>query len=175
MPDFKPIETSRLLLVPATEEDLLLLTEGEAEFEKVKNLSVAPGYLEFPEALPFTLEKARTSPEPERRWWAAHLFIHREDRALMGLGGYKGPPQDGVVEIGYGTSPAYRGQGFATEAAQALRDWAFTQPQVTGVCAHTLAQPNASTRVLEKAGFTRTAEIEDPDDGALWRWEVNRE
>ena len=38
--------------------------------------------------------------------------------------------------------------------------------------AHTLAQPSASTHVLERLGFTRTAEINDPDDGPIWHWQL---
>lgn len=37
--------------------------------------------------------------------------------------------------------------------------------------AHTLPERNASTRVLEKCGFTLVGEVVDPDDGVVWRWE----
>jgi hypothetical protein len=43
---------------------------------------------------------------------------------------------------------------------------------VTLVSAHTLAEENASVAVLRKSGFTRTTEILDPDEGAIWRWEL---
>jgi ribosomal-protein-alanine N-acetyltransferase len=39
------------------------------------------------------------------------------------------------------------------------------------VTAHTLAEDNPSTAVLRKSGFVRTATIDDPDAGAIWRWE----
>jgi RimJ/RimL family protein N-acetyltransferase len=42
---------------------------------------------------------------------------------------------------------------------------------VTTVIAHTLAEPNASTRVLANLGFEHTQTIEDPEDGTIWRWE----
>ncbi len=41
----------------------------------------------------------------------------------------------------------------------------------TTVIAHTLAEPNPSTSVLTRLGFTRTDTIEDPDEGPVWRWE----
>ncbi len=44
---------------------------------------------------------------------------------------------------------------------------------VTTVIAHTLAELNASTRVLANHGFTKTDTIEDSDDGALWRWQLS--
>ena len=40
------------------------------------------------------------------------------------------------------------------------------------VVARTLATENASTRVLTRCGFTRTAEPADPDEGPVWLWEL---
>jgi hypothetical protein len=42
------------------------------------------------------------------------------------------------------------------------------------VLAHTLAEPNASVRVLEKAGFARDGERTDVNLGTLWRWRQAR-
>ena len=36
---------------------------------------------------------------------------------------------------------------------------------------HTLPEPNASTRILEKTGFKRAGETIDPESGPVWRWE----
>ena len=44
-------------------------------------------------------------------------------------------------------------------------------PMVRQVIAHTLPEPNASTRVLQKAGMTFAGEVIDPDDGRVWRWQ----
>jgi GNAT superfamily N-acetyltransferase len=40
------------------------------------------------------------------------------------------------------------------------------------VWAHTLPEENPSTKVLGRCGFVRTGEIQDPDDGPIWRWEL---
>jgi len=40
------------------------------------------------------------------------------------------------------------------------------------VVARTLATENASTRVLTRCGFTRTAELADPDEGPVWLCEL---
>jgi RimJ/RimL family protein N-acetyltransferase len=42
------------------------------------------------------------------------------------------------------------------------------------VCAHTLPQPNDSTRVLARCGFRHAGEVTDPEDGLVWRWEKTR-
>jgi RimJ/RimL family protein N-acetyltransferase len=72
---------------------------------------------------------------------------------LIGPGGYKGrADEEGAVEIGYAIVGKYRGQGLATEAARGLIDHAFSHEHVRRVDAHTLAEPNASVRVLRRPG-----------------------
>ena len=67
-----------------------------------------------------------------------------------------------------------RGRALATAAVHAMLDVAWAAPEVRSVTAHTLAERSASVRVLEKAGFEREAEIEDPDDGPVWRFRLRR-
>ena len=43
---------------------------------------------------------------------------------------------------------------------------------VTIVSAHTLGADNPSTAVLRKSGFRRVAELDDPEVGPIWRWEL---
>ena len=94
------------------------------------------------------------------------------ENLVIGSCGFKGPPgTDGIVEIGYGLAPGYRGRGFATEAAQALVTYALDCERVRTIRAHTLPEPNASARVLAKCGFRRFGEVTDPKDGLVWRWE----
>jgi RimJ/RimL family protein N-acetyltransferase len=113
---------------------------------------------------------------PEAANWWTYLFIHEADQKLIGLGGYKGPPtEDGSVELGYAIAPAYRQKGLATEAARGMLEYAFSNPAVKRVVAHTLPEPNASTRVLERIGMKHLGAIEDPQDGVIWRWRVSRE
>ena len=156
-----------IVVTPATGSHLELLAHDETAFANEFGLRVAPGYLEFPEALEHALRTLRAGAPPE---WATHLFIHAADRALIGIGGYTGPPDDGTVEIGYCLAPAYRGRGLATAAAAELVARARAAG-VRSVQAHTLAVPNPSTGVLTALGFTRTAEI-DSEEGPLWRWEL---
>ena len=151
----------------ATPEHLRLLLDDVPGFESAFGLRVAPGYMEFDGALANALA-ALESGMPAQ--WATHLFVHAADRALVGLGGYTGPPEDGAVEIGYSIAPAYRGRGLATAAAAELVARADAAG-VRTVLAHTLAEPNPSTGVLTGLGFTRTAEF-DSEDGRIWRWEL---
>ena len=66
----------------------------------------------------------------------------------------------GSVEIGYAIAEALHGRGLATEAVAAMSSFALAElglPEVLGIVA---AANVASCRVLEKAGFVRTADDE---------------
>ncbi len=96
------------------------------------------------------------------------------ERAVVGLGGFKSVPDaQRSIEIGYSVAPTYQGKGFATSVARQLIEIAFASKLVDCVCAHTLAEQNASTRVLEKCGMNKESETIDPDLGNLWRWEIS--
>ena len=95
---------------------------------------------------------------PEDWGWYALWLIVRKDGACIGNLSFKGVPEDGVVELGYGISEEYRGYGYATEAVETILAWAFDQPGVTSVAAETEAGNAASRRVLEKCGFIPAGE-----------------
>jgi [ribosomal protein S5]-alanine N-acetyltransferase len=167
------IHTPNLTLQSCTIPHLQALIEGASAFESKFGVKVVEGYLEFPEALPYSLKQLQ-SGAPET--WMSYLFIHTADHALIGMGGYKGAPDtEGMVEIGYGIAPAYRGRGYAREAAQGMIDYAFRQPAVEKVWAHALAEPNASVAVLKRCGLTMIEELEDPDEGKIWRWQLTKD
>ena len=105
-------------------------------------------------------------------WEHGFAVVHREDRSVIGAGGYKGPPDEaGTVEIAYGIVPAYQGQGYATEAASALVAFAVERVDVRMIRAHTMPDGNASMRVLVKSGFQLVGDVVDEEDGLVCRWE----
>jgi len=159
-----------LHVVPASAAQLAALAEGDEIFAARFERAVAPGYCEFPGAAERALE-ALWNGEVQPTWWT-HLFLlpHGD---LIGLGGYQGSPDaEGTVEIGYCIAPSHRGRGFAKEAVESLVRRAFADLRVRCVVAHTQARHGASTRVLERCGFARAFAFYDPNDGALWRWQL---
>ena len=163
--------TQHLTLLSCTLAHLTKLLEGADAFEAEFGFRVVEGYIEFPGALDFSAARL-SSGEASAHWWAPFLFLHNPDRAVVGLGGFVGGPDAaGAVEVGYTIAPSYRGRGLATEAARALVAHAFTFAEVREVCAHTLPEANASTRVLKKNGFVFAGEMDHPEEGRLWRWE----
>lgn len=163
------IETPRLLLRPLVVPEIEAALQGDDALAARLGIPVAAGWLEFPEALPFFLSWLQDHPALPQ--WMLYGYLGRAGEGLVGAGGFKGPPDaEGVVEIGYGLAPAFRARGLATESAEAFVRFAFAHPEVTSVRAHTLPAPNASTRVLARAGFTCEGAVQDPDDGEVWRW-----
>jgi RimJ/RimL family protein N-acetyltransferase len=63
------------------------------------------------------------------------------------------------AEIGYVFDARYRGHGYATEAAAALVDLAFTGLGAHRVCGRLDARNRASARLLERLGMRREAHL----------------
>jgi len=99
----------------------------------------------------------------DQAWITYWLMLHRKDKYGIGMLGFKGGPDyRGQVEIGYGIDPAYSGQGFTTEAASRLIQWAFKDPLCLRIIAPGTRKDNpASNRVLEKLGMRVYQESED--------------
>jgi ribosomal-protein-alanine N-acetyltransferase len=166
----------RLVFVDATLALLDAAIAGTFRLGPLLGAAVAEGWEGFPEALPSLRSAyARAAAGPNvGHDWGAVLFVLESPRTLVGLGGFKGVPRDGIVEIGYAIAPAFQGRGLATAAAAHLLCRAFASALVDAVDAHTLPHLNPSTRVLEKLNFRRMGEIVDPDDGPIWHWRRER-
>ena len=102
----------------------------------------------------------------------AFQVLLRDAGDVVGSCSFKGPPADGVVEIAYATDDGHRGKGYATEAAQALVDYAAGSREVRRVRAHTLTDGAASKRILTKCGFRHVGDVMDPEDGLVARFEL---
>ena len=101
------------------------------------------------------------------------IVVDEATREVVGSCGFKAAPSpDGSVEIAYFTYPGFEGRGYATKMARKLIPLASSSALVRQVIAHTLPETNASTRVLAKAGMTFVGEVIDPEDGRVWRWQV---
>src|SRR6266404_1762814 len=167
------IQTENLILAPHLPRHLRALVRSVEDFQNTTGLNVADGIRDqlLSASADFLgkLEKAKAG-DP---WQFGFAVIHKIDNRLMGLCGFPGPPDsDGVAEIAYGIAPSYQSKGYATEVANALIDFASRDSRVTTICAHTLAETSASTRVLEKCGFKKISYGLDPENNLpVWRWE----
>lgn len=93
-----------------------------------------------------------TEQNGEQRPFGYYQIRRQSDGMAIGGVGFKGTPDGGVVEIGYGLAPSARGHGYATEALGALVQIAAGLG-VTTIRADTDPDNVASQRTLEHAGF----------------------
>ena len=138
------LEADRLVIYAASEKEMRELIEAERDAE----LREAYG------------EMLRGSLDHPEDWgWHALWLIVRKDGKCIGNLSFKGSPEEGLAEIGYGIAREFRGYGYATEALETILAWAFDQPGVTGILAETAPENTASQRVLEKCGFLPTGQM----------------
>ena len=149
------------------------ILEGNEALSTYLHINVPVDWTEFGD-VPFQYALRKIQSDPASVEWLSWLPVLKDENLLIGNCGYKGSPKDGTVEIGYEVIPSYRGIGLATEIAALLVDNAFNSPDVERVIAHSLPEENASCKVLRKCGFEFVEEVEDPEDGKIWKWKVER-
>jgi GNAT superfamily N-acetyltransferase len=101
---------------PVRPEWAQALAEGDAVFAERFGIPVEAGWSGFPEALPILFEATKTGSVTE---WGPHLFFD-DDGALGGNGGWKGPPAEGVAELGYAVASSWQRRGIATAVVREL-------------------------------------------------------
>jgi RimJ/RimL family protein N-acetyltransferase len=144
---------------------------GDEELAEHLGCAVVPRWVSFTGPLHATRDAL--VKDPTFAEWGTRLFLAGEPPELVGWGGYKGPPRDGRVELGYEIAESRWGRGLATDAVRAMLAEAFADPDVSAVIAHTLPEPNASTRVLEKAGFRFVGPAVE-DGLEVWLFQLDR-
>lgn len=170
---FEGTAATRLKLVDGNLELLTAAVASNEALGALLGVSVADDWSGFPEALPILRESYAKTPGGQT--WGSLFFVDSQSRTLVGFGGFKGPPSaEGAVEIGYAISPAFQGQGLATDAVAQMVQRAFASAAIRAVDAHTLGHANPSTRVLEKSGFRKIGDVHDPDAGVIWQWRRER-
>jgi [ribosomal protein S5]-alanine N-acetyltransferase len=92
--------------------------------------------------------------------WVAHYVV--ADNKLAGSAGFFGPPQDGVLEIGYSVCVMYRRRGIATSTVRALITLAKAS-NATSLTARVRPDNDPSIGVLQRNGFTLS--VDDSVDG----------
>ncbi|GAB2786411.1 GNAT family protein [Rhabdobacter roseus] len=167
------LETPRLKIIPCDDTLFDAIRMGDGILGQVLGANVPRKWTQFRDAFAPAYLRWKAHP-PLRDWWT-YLIIYEPDNLLIGSCGYKGEPDDqGCVEIGYEIRASHRQKGLATEAAQALVQNALTYPEVKKILAHTMPEENPSARLLQKLGFVRIGEVDHPDEGVVWRWELTR-
>lgn len=164
------LETKRLRMVSWNQVLALAAIEDTSRLSLLLGLEVP---IDFPNepvkdfVLPNTLKELNRDPSYGQ--WSG-MIVHVSDAIVIGSMGFKSPPDElATVEIGYDIVKKYQGQGYATEMARGLIDWAFHQPNVCRVIAECLVSNVPSIRVLEKVGMKRVSQSKN-----MIHWEISK-
>ena len=157
----KQLTTARLTLLRL---DLSWMERFAADSKQAgKELEEALGYpasgrTEHPvTAYKYALNEITRNPMQEKWHCLWEILLSEEQRRIGGIL-FKGPPENGETEIGYGIDEAYRGKGYAAEAVSEAIRWAFENGADT-VIAKINPGNYASRRVLEKVGMKEYQKI----------------
>lgn len=101
--------------------------------------------------------------------WVGYFALLNSE--VIGVGGFKGSPNNNKVEIAYGTLPEKEGNGYASKICETLVKIALKYDPNISITARTLMETNASTTILKKNGFKYMGIVNDPEDGDVWEWE----
>ena len=162
--------TPRLELVPLVATVITALVDGAAESA---GLSVPDGWPDTHDDGFLRSRRSQQEADPSRAQWVRGVVIPASGpvRALAGHAGFHGPPgvngpgTSGALEVGYTIFEAYRGRGYAAEAADALIAWAGREHAVRHFYASVAPDNAPSLAVIARLGFTRCGEQWDDEDG----------
>ena len=152
------LETSRLVLRTARPDDAVVIADRINDYDIARMTTRVP--------FPYALEDARAFLAAGAGGDQSFLIEHKAFGPIGMIGFHEGPTtwsESGCAlspEIGYWLGRTFWGRGLATEAVRAALDWAATRWGRRAVASGHFADNPASGRVLEKAGFLYTGEVQ---------------
>jgi RimJ/RimL family protein N-acetyltransferase len=150
-------------MLPAPTTRLRFREMTPADLDDMADLLGDPRVMEF-----YTAPKSRDEAARWIAWnqgnYAAHGFglwiVETHAGQFVGDCGLTWQGVNGVpmLEVGYHVRTALQGQGYATEAATACRDFARTELEAAELVAIIHPDNTASEKVAQKLGMTRRAD-----------------
>ena len=117
-----------------------------------------------PGPLPYRIPRIREQPELAK--YLLRMIVLRVAGEIIGSSGFHaGPDADGMIEIGLGIEPSFRGQGYAQEALRGMWDWVVCD-ELVNTLRYTVSPDNApSQAIIKKFGFHLVGLQIDEEDG----------
>jgi ribosomal-protein-alanine N-acetyltransferase len=165
------IETPRLVLRPMLAEDTDSLLQIFADSRVMAAFGVEP----FARPQMERWVRRNLDHQAEHGYGLFSVML-KENGLLVGDCGLEVMEIAGEVaaELGYDFRSAYWGQGLATEAATAVRDYAFGTLDLPRLVSLIRQGNDASRRVAEKVGLRLTETIQR-GDSPYWVYDLDRE
>jgi RimJ/RimL family protein N-acetyltransferase len=148
------LSTERLELRPfdAGDEPFILALLNDPDWirfigdRNIRTLTDAGGYIE-------------RILKSQARFGFSLLRVALKDDTPIGMCGLIKRDNFEDIDIGFAFMPDYRGQGYARESAEAVRDYAIEVLGLDRLVAFTDLENHASGKLLERLGFTYEGEI----------------
>ncbi len=160
VPDGDEIRSERLelVLLPWAAMDTLIAGEHD-RVEAMLGLSVAASFPEEGDLDMLGFRRDQLAATPSWAPWLVRGIVRREDRTMIGLATFHGPPgindlcAPGAAEVGYTVNKPYRNRGYATETATAMLPWAKREHGISHFVSGIAPDNLSSLRVIHKLGF----------------------
>jgi RimJ/RimL family protein N-acetyltransferase len=159
-------------------ERLILREFVEEDWRDVLAYQSDPRYLEYypwsersaEDVQEFVRRQIELQSQRPRIKFQLVLVLKSEDKLIGNCGIRMDTPEAHQADIGYELSPQYWGQGYATEAAQALVEYGFTQLNLHRIWSWCIADNSRSVRVLEKLGMRQEGRLRENEffKGRWW-------
>jgi [ribosomal protein S5]-alanine N-acetyltransferase len=143
--------TERLVLRALDLDDAPAISERAGDRRVARFLMAVPS--PYPVSLATRWIMARIAWWPQQRGVTLAITRREAPEQLLGSVSLRRYARDQRAELGYWLGADAWGQGYATEAADALVDFGFRELQLRRIYAQVLEGNQASCRVLEKVGM----------------------
>jgi [ribosomal protein S5]-alanine N-acetyltransferase len=158
--------TEHINLIPTTVDLARAELADHDQFSRLLGAAVPDNWppASIVDTLPLFLRWLEAAPD-RVGWYGWYALIRDDDEShlvLAGNGGFMGPPDAGVIQIGYSVLPQFQRRGYATEMVRGLVRWAFGQQGVDVIVAETEWANPASVRIMEKVGFAAVGPTAEP-------------
>mgnify|MGYP002640563967 CR=1 FL=1 len=157
------IETKRLILREFSEEDAPFVLELVNDPAWIKFIGDR-GVHNLDDARTYIAERLQKSYQ--EFGFGMWLVVHKDDGASMGMCGLLKRDYLEGLDIGFGFLPAFRGQGYAFEAANAVMNYGTTELGLQRLFGFVLVGNQNSVALLKKLGmqYERNFKIPGDDD-----------
>lgn len=170
----KPFETERLQIRPLEKSDTSRLFLLDSNPDVMKYIGIPP--LSKPEESEKVIEMIQQ--QYEKFGIGRFAVVEKESGVLIGWSGLKFNTEkinghQNFYELGYRFLPEFWGKGYAQESSRGFIEKAFNEIKIETLYAYAHSENIASHNALQKLGFEKTGEFQEPDGVCFW-YELTR-
>lgn len=171
----KPFETERLRIRPLEKSDAPRLFLLDSNPDVMQYVGIPP--LSKPEESEKVIEMIQA--QYEKFGVGRYAVVEKENGILIGWNGLKFNTENvngsqNFYELGYRFLPEFWGKGYAQESSKGVLTKGFHDLNLDVIYAYAHSENTASNNALQKLGFEKRGEFEEPDGICFW-YELKKE